>query len=54
MEHLILRCWDKKSKKMRDIDSIAFHNENYDKEHRKETRRKTLEEKRGQCCLLMI
>jgi len=28
MEHLILRCWDKKSKKMRDVDSIAFHNEN--------------------------
>ena len=29
------------------------HN-NYDKEHRKETRKKTLEEKRGQCCLLTI
>jgi hypothetical protein len=27
------------------------HN-NYDKEHRKQTRRKTLEEKRGQICLL--
>lgn len=27
------------------------HN-NYDKEHRKETRKKTLEEKRGQICLL--
>lgn len=25
-ENLILRAWDKKSRKMREVDSIAFHN----------------------------